>query len=116
MGSTRPAPALPLRGLLTPEGDASAARPRSGFAAYAWAVLGFNLLVILWGAFVRATGSGAGCGSHWPLCNGEVLPRAPALATLIEFSHRLTSGVALLLVIGLVVGAWRGFPRATSCA
>ncbi len=68
-------------------------------------------MVILWGAFVRASGSGAGCGSHWPLCNGVVVPRAPALATLIEFGHRLSSGVALLLVVALVVGAWRTYPR-----
>lgn len=81
------------------------------FARYAWCVLAYNLAVILWGAMVRATGSGAGCGSHWPLCNGEVVPRAPALETLIEFSHRLTSGVALLAVLGLVVGALRGFPK-----
>jgi len=81
------------------------------YATYAWGVLCFNLLVIVWGAFVRASGSGAGCGNHWPLCNGEVVPRAPALQTLIEFGHRLTSGLALLLVVGLVLGAWRGFPR-----
>lgn len=82
-----------------------------GYAAYAWWTLGATLLVILWGAYVRASGSGAGCGSHWPLCNGEVLPRSPTVATLVEFGHRLTSGAALLLVIGLVVGAWRRFPR-----
>ena len=81
------------------------------FAIYAWAVLAYNLLVILWGAYVRASGSGAGCGSHWPLCNGEVIPLAPPVATLIEFSHRLTTGLAGLLVIGLVVGAFRAFPR-----
>lgn len=93
-------------------GARALASPRgSAFPAYAWAVLLFNLLVILWGAYVRATGSGAGCGSHWPLCNGEVVPRAPALATVIEFTHRLTSGVALLLVAGLVVGARRVHPR-----
>lgn len=80
------------------------------YARFAWGVLAYNLFVIAWGAFVRATGSGAGCGSHWPLCNGEVVPRAPAWATLIEFGHRLTSGVALLLVLALVVGAWRRFP------
>lgn len=83
----------------------------SRYAAFAWGVLGFNLLVILWGAFVRASGSGAGCGNHWPLCNGEIVPQAPALQTLIEFGHRLTSGVALLLIAGLVVGAWRTYPR-----
>jgi heme A synthase len=83
---------------------------RSRYAAFAWGVLGFTLLVILWGAFVRATGSGAGCGNHWPLCNGEVVPRAPALQTMIEFGHRLTSGLALVLVAALVAGAWRTFP------
>jgi heme A synthase len=78
---------------------------------FAWVVLAYNVLVILWGAVVRATGSGAGCGSHWPLCNGEVVPRAERLATLIEFSHRLTSGIALLLVVALVVAVFRARPR-----
>ncbi len=77
-------------------------RSAQRFAGYAWLVVAWNVVTILWGAFVRATGAGAGCGSHWPLCNGQVLPRAPAVETLIEFSHRATSGVALLLVIGLV--------------
>lgn len=79
------------------------------FAGFAWGVLTFNVLVIVWGAFVRATGSGAGCGSHWPLCNGEVLPRAPQIETLIEFSHRFTSGLAGILVLVMVVMAWRTF-------
>jgi heme A synthase len=80
------------------------------FAVYSWGVLVFNLGVILWGAFVRATGSGAGCGSHWPLCNGEVVPRSPETETLIEFFHRLTSGVAFLLVVGLLIWAFRAYP------
>jgi heme A synthase len=83
----------------------------SRFSRYAWLVVGYNLLVIMWGAYVRASGSGAGCGSHWPLCNGEVVPRTPTMATIIEFSHRLTSGLALLLVVGLVVYAWRSFEK-----
>lgn len=77
--------------------------PTRRFARYAWLVVAWNVATILWGAFVRATGAGAGCGSHWPLCNGQVLPRAPAAETLIEYSHRASSGVALLLVIGLVI-------------
>lgn len=81
------------------------------FARYGWAVLGYNLLVILWGAYVRASGSGAGCGAHWPLCNGEVIPRAPALETIIELTHRATSGVALLLVVGQLAWARRIAPR-----
>jgi heme a synthase len=90
----------------------SAIMHQQTFARFAWGLLLYNLLVILWGAFVRATGSGAGCGSHWPLCNGEVVPRAPSVETLIEFSHRLTSGLALLGAIALVVWAWRAFPPA----
>lgn len=76
-------------------------------AKFAGIVLLYNLAVIAWGAYVRASGSGAGCGSHWPLCNGQIIPRTPTLQTLIEFSHRITSGVALLLVIAMVVWAFR---------
>ncbi|MBI5282907.1 MAG: COX15/CtaA family protein [Candidatus Solibacter usitatus] len=81
------------------------------FERYAWGVLGWNVLVVLWGAFVRATGSGAGCGEHWPLCNGEMLPRSPAMATVIEFMHRVTSGVALIGVLGLVWWSRRLFSK-----
>jgi cytochrome c oxidase assembly protein subunit 15 len=84
----------------------------TAFPRFAWAVLGYNLLVVAWGAFVRATGSGAGCGKHWPTCNGEIVPRSPGMATAIEFTHRATSGIALLLVLALVVWAFRTYPRA----
>jgi heme A synthase len=76
-------------------------------ARFAWLVLAYNVGVIAWGAYVRATGSGAGCGNHWPLCNGAVLPRSPGIATLIEFSHRITSGLALLAVVALVIWTYR---------
>ena len=76
-------------------------------ARYAWLVLAWNVVVILWGAYVRATGSGAGCGAHWPLCNGEVVPRAPDAEMLVEFSHRATSGLALVAVALLAVWTWR---------
>jgi len=81
------------------------------FATYAWAALGYNLLVIMWGAYVRASVSGDGCGSHWPLCNGEIIPSTGQVKTLIELTHRLSSGVALLLVVGLVVWARRAYPK-----
>jgi heme A synthase len=80
-------------------------------ARFAWAVLAYNLAVIAWGAYVRATGSGAGCGAHWPLCNGEILPRGARVATLIEFSHRATSGLALLSVVALLIWTWRSCHR-----
>jgi heme A synthase len=84
---------------------------KSSFARYAWFVLAYLILVILWGAFVRATGSGAGCGSHWPLCNGVVVPREPRIETLIEFAHRLTSGLSGVFVLAMLVWAFRLFPR-----
>jgi len=83
----------------------------SRFARFCWGVLGYNVLVILWGAFVRATGSGAGCGSHWPTCNGEIIPRPQSVETLIEFTHRATSGLALLAVLAMFVWAFRTHPR-----
>jgi cytochrome c oxidase assembly protein subunit 15 len=72
-------------------------------ARLAWITLGFFILVVLWGAVVRATGSGGGCGSNWPLCNGDFVPHHPRLATIIEFTHRSTSGIctALLVVLGV---------------
>ena len=76
-------------------------------ARYAWLTLAVNVAVVLWGAVVRATGSGAGCGRHWPRCNGQVMPTLHSAKTMIEFSHRLTSGIALLMVVGLAVWAHR---------
>lgn len=81
------------------------------YARYAWGVLAFNLLVILVGTVVRATGSGAGCGQHWPTCKGEIIPVAPTLHTLIEFTHRAVSGLDGFLVLGLLIGAFRLYPR-----
>jgi cytochrome c oxidase assembly protein subunit 15 len=86
-------------------------RSLKSYRVLAISVLILAVVVILWGAFVRATGSGAGCGSHWPLCNGVMIPRAPALETIIEFTHRLTSGVLLILTAALVVSAFRTFPK-----
>lgn len=73
--------------------------------------LTLTLFVIAWGALVRATGSGAGCGEHWPLCNGEVIPPSPTLKTTIEFTHRLTSGLSFLAVLGLWILSRRWFPK-----
>ena len=83
----------------------------SRFSRFAWAVLAYNVLVVVWGAYVRATGSGAGCGSHWPLCNGVVLPRSPQAETIIELTHRITSGIALVAVAVLWWWALRVFEK-----
>jgi heme A synthase len=78
---------------------------------FAWGLLGYEILVVAWGDYVRATGSGAGCGRHWPMCNGEILPRAPRIETWIELSHRASSGVALAGTLGLLLWATRAYPR-----
>lgn len=94
--------------LATAEG---ARNPRKRFARFARYLLGYTLGVILFGAGVRITNSGAGCGQHWPTCNGEVLHLPQSLATLIELTHRLTSGLSLLAILGLLIGAFRLYPR-----
>lgn len=81
------------------------------FAKFAWGVLAWNIFNILWGALVRATKSGTGCGSHWPDCNGEIIPTPERIETLIEFTHRALSGVALLLVLALLVWGWRKYAK-----
>jgi len=81
------------------------------FARFAWGVLGYNIAVVLWGAYVRATGSGAGCGNHWPLCNGVVTPVSPGIHTIIEFTHRAMTGLDTPLIALLLVWAFRAFPR-----
>jgi cytochrome c oxidase assembly protein subunit 15 len=85
--------------------------PFRSFAIFAWSVLAYNVLVILWGALVRATGSGAGCGGHWPLCNGAVLPEVSQVATAIEFTHRIMSGLSLISVAVMFGWAWKSLPK-----
>lgn len=80
-------------------------------ARYAWGVVAYNVLVVLWGAIVRTSGSGAGCGDNWPLCNGDFIPHHPRLATIIEFAHRSMTGVAAALVVGLVVWVFYAIRR-----
>ena len=76
-------------------------------AKFAWATLAFNIFVILAGAVVRATGSGAGCGASWPDCDGQLVPDTTNTAQVIEYVHRIVSGVALLLVVVLCMWVFR---------
>jgi heme A synthase len=89
-------------------------RTLSSFAKYAWFALAYNIVVILWGVFLRASKSGDGCGQHWLTCRGEVIPSAPELKTVIEFSHRLTSGLAFIVVLVLLVWAFRTFVKGSA--
>jgi heme a synthase len=85
--------------------------PSPALRRFAWAVLAYFIAVILWGGLVRATGSGAGCGDHWPLCNGTVLQHSARVDTMIEFTHRLTSGISFFSAVGLLVWVWMGTVR-----
>ena len=63
----------------------------------------YFIAVILWGTVTRATGAGDGCGNHWPLCNGTVIQHSPRIDTVIEFTHRVTSGISFFSVVGLML-------------
>jgi cytochrome c oxidase assembly protein subunit 15 len=78
---------------------------------FAWGVLAYFIAVILWGTLVRATGSGAGCGNHWPLCNGTVMQHSASANTMIEFTHRITSGLSFFSVVGLLWWTFAGTVR-----
>src|SRR5579859_7128247 len=80
------------------------------FQRFAWGLLIYNLLVVYWGVYVRASFSGDGCGPHWPLCGGQLVPEHPATKTLVELSHRMMSGLALALIIVMLIWALRAFP------
>ncbi len=69
----------------------------------------YTLATVAWGAIVRATGSGAGCGNHWPFCDGHVLPIFNSYQRIFEFAHRTSTGLILPLSIGLVIWSRRVF-------
>jgi heme a synthase len=74
---------------------------------YAWAFVFYLIFVILFGAWVRISGSGAGCGNHWPTCQGVVLPVEPGIKTIIEFTHRITSALSGIFGAVFVIWCWR---------
>lgn len=67
------------------------------------------LFILLGGALVTKTDSGLGCGRNWPDCNGNLIPKEITAEVLIEFSHRLVTGVVGILIVVLAVWAWRKF-------
>lgn len=78
---------------------------------FSWGVLLYILLVVAFGAFVRASFSGDGCGAHWPLCDGEIIPSFSKLEQVFEFSHRISSGLVLPLVLAMLYGAFQLFGK-----
>jgi cytochrome c oxidase assembly protein subunit 15 len=85
--------------------------PSPALRRFSWGVLLYFVAVILWGTLVRATGSGAGCGDHWPLCNGTVMQHSGRLDTIIEFTHRITSALSFFSAVALLVWTFAGTVR-----
>ncbi|MFD2208703.1 heme A synthase [Virgibacillus halophilus] len=65
------------------------------------------IFVLIGGALVTKTGSGAGCGKSWPLCEGKLLPSDITPELIIELSHRLVSGIGAMIVAVLSFLAWK---------
>ena len=71
------------------------------------AAAGITYLHLVFGAIVRITGSGMGCGDHWPKCNGSWIPPFSTPLVMIEWTHRLLALLVILSIASLVVAAWR---------
>ncbi len=85
---------------------------RKRFARFAWVVLAYNIPVILWGAYVRVSFSGDGCGANWPLCGGgQVIPQHMATPRLIEFTHRVMTGGDVAIAMAMLLWAFLAFPK-----
>ncbi len=96
----------PLKAEAAPSGPVS-----TGRLGELWlAGLAYTILVILFGAVVRITGSGAGCGQHWPTCQGDVVHLPQSVETVIELTHRLTSGLSMVVVFGLAYLSFKRVP------
>ena len=83
----------------------------SRFQKWTRALVIYTLLVILWGAWVRISHSGDGCGDTWPLCQGKIIPDAQQGKTWVELSHRVMSGLYGFLVLGFFFWARKLFPK-----
>jgi len=92
-------------------GATSERRSQKRFGIFAWIVLAYNLPVILWGAYVRASFSGDGCGAHWPFCSGQVIPQNITVPLAIELTHRVMTGLDAIALIVMCVWAFRLFAR-----
>jgi heme a synthase len=89
----------------------SGPQSRARFSSFAWIVLLYNLPVILWGAFVRISFSGDGCGANWPTCNGQFIPQKMPVPMAIEYTHRMMTSLDTVFVIAMVIWAFLAFPK-----
>jgi cytochrome c oxidase assembly protein subunit 15 len=92
--------------------DTSASTSNSSLYRFSWAIVAYTVVVVAWGAWVRISGSGDGCGEHWPLCHGEAIPSAAPAKTWIEVSHRYSTALYGLLVLLQLAQVFKRFRRA----
>lgn len=88
-------------------------RPQLLFHRFACGLIVYNLVIVLWGAFVRISRSGDGCGDNWPYCGGagELVPASADAATWIEWTHRASTMVLGPLLLVLAIWAFRSFGK-----
>lgn len=72
-----------------------------------WATLVLAFGHIVFGAIVRITGSGMGCGEHWPQCHGYWFPPLSRPDLIIEVSHRYLAATLTAAILWCVAYAWR---------
>ncbi len=89
----------------------SVPQSRVRFASFSWIVLAYNLPVILWGAFVRVSFSGDGCGANWPSCSGQFIPEKMPVPMAIEYTHRMMTSFDTILVVAMVLWTFLAFPK-----
>lgn len=82
---------------------------------FSWGIVFYTVLVIAWGAWVRLSGSGAGCGDDWPRCNGAVLPTEASVQTIIEYSHRISTAVYGILILIQILLAHKSYAKGNRC-
>ncbi len=85
--------------------------PMTQFSKFAWGLLAYSLATVAWGVYVRASKSGDGCGSHWPLCDGDSTPLMGTVARAVELSHRITTSLVGVFAIILLVWATKKFEK-----
>src|SRR6185437_13460548 len=91
--------------------DWTSSKSRKRFAMFAAAVLAYNIPVILWGAYVRISFSGDGCGANWPSCNGQLIPHHMAAPMAIEFTHRAMTSLDTFATLAMAIWAFLSFPK-----
>ena len=74
---------------------------------FSYAALAVAFTHLVFGAIVRISGSGMGCGDHWPLCYGHLFPPMDRPDLVVEWTHRLLASILVITVVAFATVAWR---------